>query len=136
MFNGEGVTPGGGSPIAGGVTNGGGQRNTSARMSSPVSNERIPVSPPALTIFFLKSLTELSVTEATRMQPSAAVASVLKRTWPIARFSASSAQAVAATSTTSRRAYAAVIIVYPLFPHAKAPGCSAITSTNAASTFA
>jgi hypothetical protein len=78
--DGRGVEPGKGSTEGNGVTNGGGQRNTSARIWSSVPNERMPVSPPALTIFLRKSLTELSLIEPMRMQPSAAVISVLSRT--------------------------------------------------------
>jgi hypothetical protein len=80
----------------------GGHRKTCASMvdRSSVLNERRPISPPALTIFRLRSLTESSRTQPRRVQPVVRVASVVSRTRAIATFSASSALAAEADAST------------------------------------
>ena len=55
---------------------------------------RIPVSPPSLTIFLLRSLTLSSLTAPMRVQPLATPGSVDRRTRAMARFSPSFAVAI------------------------------------------
>jgi len=82
---------------------------------SSVLKDSTPVSPPALTIFFLRSLTESSLTWPTRVQFRATEGSVVRRTRAMARCSESSAPAEEADASSNAPSKPSVLFM-PIRP--------------------
>src|SRR5262249_57113738 len=105
-----------------GAAEAGGQRNTTALTRSRCStgNDNSAVSPPSLTTLRRRSLSELSSTVPSVVQPTGTFGSVVSRTRAIATFVASSGAATdAVTSTMAAARLSATDVPAPYSAHCR-----------------